>query len=149
MRFWDTCAIVPLLVQEARSEIMKSIHQNDEELVVWWGTPVETSSVFARLRREEKLTQSEEQQLRNRISTLAEYWNEIVPSDTARNLAHRLLLRHPIRAADSFQLAAALVWAGDRPEDNVIVCLDGRLRNAARAEGFNVLPTEEDFKLLT
>ena len=149
MRFWDTCAIVPLLVQEARSEVMKSIRQEDEELVVWWGTPVETSSVFARLRREEKLTQSEEQQLRNRISALAEYWTEIIPSDAVRNLAHRLLLRHPLRAADSFQLAAALVWAGDRPEDNVVVCLDGRLRDAARAEGFTVLPTEEDFRSLS
>jgi uncharacterized protein len=125
---------------------MKSIRQDDEELVVWWGTPVETSSVFARLRREGKLTQTDEMQLRNRITTLAEAWTEIVPSDTVRNLAHRLLLRHPLRAADSFQLAAALVWAGDRPEDNVVVCLDGRLRDAARVEGFTVLPTEEELQ---
>jgi hypothetical protein len=127
---------------------MKALRQDDEDLVVWWGTPVEASSVFARLRREEKLTQSEEKQLRNRVGALAECWTEIVPSDTVRNLAHRLLLRHPLRAADSFQLAAALVWAGDRPEDNIVVCLDGRLREAARAEGFTVLPTEEDFRSL-
>lgn len=149
MKFWDTCAIVPLLILESRSETMKLIRQDDEDLVVWWGTAVEASSVFARLRREKKLTVSEEQQLRNRIGALAEYWTEIVPSDAVRNLAHRLLLRHQLRAADSFQLAAALVWVGDRPEDNSFVCLDVRLRDAARAEGFMVLPTEEDFRLLT
>lgn len=37
------------------------------------------------------------------------------------------------------QLAAALVWAGKAPKGHQFVCLDQRLREAARKEGFTLL----------
>jgi hypothetical protein len=48
---------------------------------------------------------------------------------------------HPLRAGDALQLAAALVACGERPEALPFVCLDDRLRDAARREGFAVLPS--------
>jgi hypothetical protein len=47
---------------------------------------------------------------------------------------------HPLRAADALQLAAALVWCDEAPQGTAFVCLDDRLRDAARREGFAVLP---------
>jgi hypothetical protein len=55
----------------------------------------------------------------------------------------RLLGLHPLRAADSLQLAAALVWVDRRPLGRPFICLDSRLREAARREGFTALPQEK------
>jgi len=57
-----------------------------------------------------------------------------------RESAGRVLLLHPLRAADSLQLAAALLWARSRPAGHDFVCLDERLREAASREGFVVFP---------
>jgi hypothetical protein len=56
-----------------------------------------------------------------------------------RRTAERLLRTHPLRAADSLQLAAALIAADHDPSNLEIVCLDARLTSAARREGFAVL----------
>ena len=55
-------------------------------------------------------------------------------------LVPRLLFVHPLRAADAFQLAAALVWCRERTAGAGFVCLDGRLREAVAREGFEVFP---------
>jgi hypothetical protein len=57
-----------------------------------------------------------------------------------RENAARALLLHPLRAAGSLQLAAALLWTRGRPAGHDLVCLDERLREAATSEGFAVLP---------
>jgi hypothetical protein len=49
-------------------------------------------------------------------------------------------LTHPLRAADTLQLAAALIWAEETPQGLEIVCLDQNLREAALKEGFTLLP---------
>lgn len=141
MRFWDSSALIPLCVEERHSKMVQDLMRDDSELAVWWGTPVECSSSFARIRREGVITPEAEQLLRAMMVRLAEYWTEITPSEEVRMTARRLLLRHPLRAADSLQLAAALVWAGGQPEDLCFVCLDSRLRDAARAEGFVLQPS--------
>jgi len=61
------------------------------------------------------------------------------PDEEVRRQARRLLRVHPLRAADALQLGAAIVWAG-RYEGREFVSLDARLREAARLEGFAVLP---------
>ena len=42
----------------------------------------------------------------------------------------------PVEMADALQLAAALVWCNRRPARRHFICLDRKLRMAARAEGF-------------
>lgn len=59
---------------------------------------------------------------------------------SAREQAGRALLLHPLRAADALQLAAALVWSRGQVAGHHFVCLDQRFREAARREGFTVLP---------
>ena len=49
-------------------------------------------------------------------------------------------MTHPESAPPALQLAAAFLWADRRPWGHDFVCLDARLREAARAEGFRVLP---------
>jgi hypothetical protein len=57
-----------------------------------------------------------------------------------REQAGRVLRLHPLRVADALQLAAALVWCQGDPIHHDFVCLDQRLREAARREGFHILP---------
>lgn len=54
-------------------------------------------------------------------------------------------LRALVQKADSLQLAAALIWSGNHPEGFEFVCLDTRLRDAAQAEGFSVLPAQNEY----
>jgi hypothetical protein len=55
-----------------------------------------------------------------------------------------MLARHPLRAADACQLAAAWVAAEGQPETLPVVTLDGRLAAAAEREGFPVLTWPDD-----
>jgi predicted nucleic acid-binding protein len=73
---------------------------------------------------------------------LVALWTEIQPGEVLRERALRLLASHNLRAADALQLAAALVWAEERPAGRIFICLDARLREAARLDGFTVLPED-------
>jgi predicted nucleic acid-binding protein len=139
VRFWDTSALVPLLLDQAETERVSELLAEDFEIAAWWGTPVECASAAARLRREDRLTVDEEDQVHELLDVLRSSWLEILPSEEVRNRAIRLLRVHGLKAADALQLAAARVWAGstDRPE---MVTYDERLALAAKLEGFRVLP---------
>jgi len=139
MRFWDTSALLPLLVDEPARERLLALLEEDSEVLAWWGTPVEMACALARREHEELLTADEVAAALDAARVLAEGWHEIVPSDAVRRTAERLLRTHPLRAADALQLAAALIAADHDPTSLAIVCLDERLRVAARREGFIVL----------
>jgi predicted nucleic acid-binding protein len=140
VKFWDASAIIPLCLQEPQTALLKRIAEEDGAIIAWWATPVEVYSALARRRRENILSKADEDQARQVLAKLAEGWTEIVPSMKVREHAGRALLLHPLRAADSLQLAAALVWAGGHASGHQFVCLDQRLREAAHQEGFLILP---------
>jgi len=140
MKFWDSSAIIPLCLEEPHSELVRQLANNDGEVAFWWGTPVECCSSFARLKREGNISSDEELAVRRLVDQIADSGTEVTPSAEVRLTARRLLLRHPLRAADALQLAAALVWAANNPDDLGFICLDKRLRDAARTEGFTVEP---------
>lgn len=139
MRFWDASAIIPLLADEpARGDMLGLVGQ-DAEILAWWGTPVEIASALARREREKLLNADEVASALAAARVLAESWHEIMPSDSIRRTAERLLRVHPLRAADSLQLAAAIVAADHDPGSLEVICLDARLASAARREGFAVI----------
>jgi predicted nucleic acid-binding protein len=146
MKFWDSSAILPLCLHEPRTSLVEKIVREDFEMVAWWGTPIEGYSAFARLRREDILDDVGEQEARACLNQWAKEWTEMEPSLQVRDNAARVLLLHPLRAADSLQLAAALVWANQKGMGHEFVCLDRRLRGAAQREGFSVLPREADIQ---
>jgi hypothetical protein len=93
-----------------------------------------------RRRREGVLNTDAELKARAILSALSIEWSEVQPSELVRQRAERLLSIHPLRSADAFQLAAALIWAQENPQGHEIVCLDQNLREAAHKEGFTVIP---------
>ncbi len=111
MRFWDASAIVPLTVDELESPTVSALLSGDESIAVWWGTRVECMSALMRKRREGNLNWLEVDQSKRVLDELAESWSEIPPSDGLRDMAEALLRVHSLRAADAYQLAAAMRWA--------------------------------------
>jgi predicted nucleic acid-binding protein len=107
-------------------------------MVVWWGTPVEAHSAFARLVRDGELTAAERTAAVRRLTQLRLSWNEILPSEQVRSKAEELFDDYPLRAADALQVAAALVWCRERPRRRPFVCFDERLVKVATAVGFTV-----------
>lgn len=120
----------------------REIIANDSHIVAWWGSSIECFSAVARLSREGQLNEEEEDQVVRLLSILSETWTEIKPGEEIRSQSKRLLRLHPLRAADSLQLAAAIMWADMSPKGQSFVSFDGRLRDAARKEGFRLMPME-------
>jgi predicted nucleic acid-binding protein len=139
--FWDSSALVPLLIAEARSAQMLVLLAADREPAIWWASPIECQSALRRRQRERTLASVAVKQALQRLRQLTEDLDVVAPTDPVRDAAARSLAAHPLRAADALQLGAALVWcAGESGQG--FVCLDDRLREAATREGFEVLPQD-------
>jgi predicted nucleic acid-binding protein len=140
MKFWDSSAVVPLLVNESMTRIISKILADDRHMHVWWATEVECVSALARLERESSAPSAAIETAIDRLAALRDEWSEIGAGSNVRDVARRLLRVHTLRAADALQLAAAWVLADGDPGSITVVSLDDRLREAARREGFPLLP---------
>ncbi len=133
-----------MIVREATSAAVTGFLREDNDVAVWWGTWVECAVALSRLVRESRLNKEGEEEMRTLLALLAEDWSEIQPTDEVRLLAGRVSKRHPLKAADTLQIAAALVWCEEETEGREFVCFDDQLRRAASEEGFDVLPESPD-----
>jgi predicted nucleic acid-binding protein len=140
MKFWDSSAVVPLLVNELMTGTISEILAGDRHIHVWWATEVECVSALARLERESAAPPALIETAINRLAALRDEWSEVGAGSNVRDVARRLLRVHMLRAADALQLAAAWVLADGDPGSVIVVSLDDRLRDAARREGFLLLP---------
>ncbi len=144
MKFWDTSALVPLLVSEAKTARLQAIAAKDPTMFVWWGSEVECVSALARLEREGVLDELTVSLALDRLRQLSSTWHVVDASDALREAAVRFVRVHPLRAADALQLAAAYLASERRPSSLEFVTLDERLAIAARKEGFPVTGVELD-----
>ena len=139
MKYWDTSAVVPMLVDEPSSGQMRTILAQDRDVAVWWATVVECVSAIGRRERAGTTERLGAREASENLAILAAGWSEIPPSEGVRDDACRLVRVHDLRAADAFQLAAARAASDDHPETLPFVTLDDRLALAASREGFPVL----------
>lgn len=139
MRFWDSSALVALLIQEELSGPLVEIILSEPEFITWWGTVVECTAAITRRERAGSLARVDSTQAFQRLQALARAWYQIEPGEAVRETAQRFLRVHDLRAADALQLAAAFAAAEGRPASLEFVCLDDRLNTAAQREGFRVL----------
>lgn len=139
MNFWDTSALVALGIEEVHHRSARRILQADDRMAVWWGATIEYVAALSRRERDGSLTTNEVSAQLARLQALSQVWYEVQPSHRTKLLAQRLLRVHPLRAADSLQLAAAIAVAEDNPSSIGFVCFDARLNEAASREGFAIL----------
>lgn len=140
MRYWDSSAILPLLAQESDTERRRRQFKEDPQIVTWWGSKLECASALSRLHREAVLADGAFEQVLGDLEILSSGWIEIQATEKLRQRALRLLRVHSLNAADAFQLGAALIACGESPHTLPFLCSDSRLNEAARKEGFPLLP---------
>lgn len=138
MRFWDASAVVPLLVGESMTSVCRRLYEEDPQLLVWWGTEVECTSAICRRERDGVLDAEAAVDAGCALDDMRRRWHEVQPTAEVQEQARRLLRLHPLRTADSLQLAAALAVSEFHPATLPFVTLDSRLARAARREGFTV-----------
>lgn len=139
MKFWDSSAIVPLLAEEAATSSVVGLYREDPLVFAWWGTEVECVSALARLERQGSISPISLAEALKRLQALKSRWQEVQPIEALKETAKRLLRVHHLRAADSLQLAAAILASEHRPSSLSVVCFDERLTAAAQREGFDVI----------
>jgi predicted nucleic acid-binding protein len=119
---------------------MRKLWRETSRVVTWWGTTVEVRSAISRLHSEGLLTVKGRQQALARLEVLRQEWREMMPSDKVRSFAEKLPDAYGLRALDSLQLAAALVWCNEKTKNRMFVCDDSKLSVAAQTVGFTVIP---------
>jgi predicted nucleic acid-binding protein len=140
MRYWDSSAIVPLLVQESATETVRALLAEDPEVVVWSMTSLEVTSALWRRARAGEIEEQARMAASQGLAELEEAWNALIDVAQIVGRARRLLAVHSLRAADAAQLAAALIACREHTDVLEFVTLDDRLADAARREGLRVLP---------
>ncbi len=138
MKFWDSSALIPLLVREKFSAPLRPLAR--DRMAIWWGTSVECVSALCRLRREGAFSDGQTAEILADLGRITAGAVEVLPVDSVRLRAEGLLRAYALRAADALQLAAALALFDNRPAGCDFVSLDARLRDTAALEGFRILP---------
>jgi predicted nucleic acid-binding protein len=139
MKFWDTSALVPLLLPEGDSAQRVAQLREDPVMAVWWATQIECESALERRLREKSLSAGQARAARVRLGELASHWHEVLPGASLRLLSIRLLRTHPLRAADALQLAAALTLAQAGVPGMAFLTADEELLASAENEGLACL----------
>lgn len=139
MRYWDTSALVPLLVEEEGTDLVQAWLREDASVATWALTRLELNSAIERRFREGALTAVQRRDLLARCERFAATWGEVADVLAVRARAQPMLARNDLRAADAAQLGAASLLADGLVQSLEVVCLDRRLAAAADREGFRVL----------
>jgi len=143
MRFWDSSALIPLIVAEPGTELVRAWLADDTTIAIWSLTRVELVSGVERRAREGRLNAKQRRNALRDIARLCDDAHEVTDVLAVRARATTLLSHHPLRAADACQLAAALLVAAASPTHTMtMVVFDQRLAAAADVEGLDVLTWE-------
>ena len=138
MTYWDSSALVPLVVDESSTGRMRKLLFEDPDVTTWLWTRTEVISAIERRVRQGLIPAPERRPVLDRLYDLAVGWDEVTEVLAVRHRANALLARHPLRAADAGQLGAALhVWE-QTGAMLPFVTRDRRLALAAEREGFDV-----------
>jgi len=140
VRFWDSSALVPLVVRQTGSAEAESWLAEDAAVVTWTLAGVEVVSALRRLVREGALRERSAREAEELAGDLMKGAHVVRDVEQVKRLAGRLLRLHPLRAADALQLGAALAWADGHAEGQIVHTYDRRLAEAAGREGFRVIP---------
>jgi predicted nucleic acid-binding protein len=138
MAFWDSSAIVPLCVYQQNSVIARRLSRKFREKFAWQAYVVEVSSALARLQREGLIDATKHQLFQDRLIRLEAKFIVISEHDRIIELARTFPSLYGLKAMDSLQLAAALVWCKEYPNRKDFVSADERLLAAAESAGFTV-----------
>lgn len=138
--YLDTSSLVKLYLDEVHSEAVHRWAQEAEVLATSRVAYPETLAALARRWREGDLDDESFQRVK---ATFQEQWPAFAALDLNETTAGELAITHALRGFDAIHLAAALDLRREA-EDTLVAftAFDGRLAQAARAEGLQVLDAD-------
>ena len=141
MEFWDSSALLPLVVhQRAFSLLCRRALVGSGPRAVAFLARIECRSGLARLVRDGVLTDAERDRASRALDALLARFDVVAFSSTVEQHALDLLVRHGLRALDAMQLGCALALRAGRHTLRVsLACCDRRLARAARGEQLDLL----------
>jgi uncharacterized protein len=135
VRFWDSSALVPLLSDEEKTDVVQALFREDRNIVTAFITPVELISAIC---RKAGVNRDLRRLAMQRYSVVQANWTLIDDYEQLMASARAIAAQQCLRTGDAIQLACAL---RARPDKSLpFVTLDGELIYAAREAGFTVLP---------
>jgi len=96
VRFWDSSAVVPLVVREENSDRVRTWVEDDEDMVVRTLTEVEVRSALSRMAREGRLGPDDLLQVTLDADDLLRQFHTVESLSAVKNRAKRPLMLHPL-----------------------------------------------------
>jgi len=137
LAFWDSSALVKLLVEEAGTDVAVALWDESSGVVASRLAVPEVSAALASAERRGRVDQAA---VRNAHDEWRRYADALHFMEVSTEIADRaavLVVGHPLSGADAVHLATALAL---REVEPVLATWDRRLATAAVAEGLAVVP---------
>src|SRR5207247_3063183 len=109
VRFWDSSAIVPLVLVEPATTRVRAWLREDATVAIWTFTRVEVLSALARRRRAEPRMRRQIAAARREFREAWPRWSGATMIDAVKRRAERLVETHRPRAAAALEARAARV----------------------------------------
>lgn len=138
MKYWDSSAIVPLIVPETKTEESRNLIKKDRQILTWMLTETEILSALCRKLRDGSINLREFNSAKRHLFDLKRSWIIVTHAEKVQQRANILLERYPLRAFDALHLASAEVAINENYSRLDFVTYDARLQEAAYKEGFNL-----------
>jgi predicted nucleic acid-binding protein len=88
MKYWDSSAIMPLLLLEQSSAAMKDVFSRDRTVFAWWAAEVECVSALARVERERRLNPDDLAFAYRRLQVFCASWYVIQPNEALKEITN-------------------------------------------------------------
>jgi len=135
----DASAILAWLLREPQGEDVAALLAGAANIVSSEIVMVECDRALLRLLAERRLPEPIKEELSARVAAAVMHWTQLAVTSTILLRARQPFANRPLRTLDAIHLASALEGRRAFP-DLAILSLDDRMRRAARAIGFEVLP---------
>jgi predicted nucleic acid-binding protein len=139
MLYWDSSAVVASILNEKSGVDVDEFARSGSENRIYTAiiTPLEIESAFQRRLREHSVTVKEADIGRITAAEFRKSAFLVVSDHNVLDMALHLHKIYNLRPADAIQLASARIGT-DNPSGVHFLCLDIKLNEAAKREGFNV-----------
>ena len=135
----ESSAVLAWLLDEADGPAVRERLANAQIVVASDLTLIECDRVLIRAAALRELTEADAADRRAHLTTAAAHWNVLRISGEIVDRARQPFPDEPIRTLDAIHLASALVARSAAPRLELL-CLDERIRAAARRLGFPLQP---------
>lgn len=139
MLYWDSSALVASFIAEQETSKVRSFSIQAGELRSYTAiiTPLEVESALQRRLREQSISVKQADETRLLISEFRKQAYLVIADQNILDIALHLQKIYNLRVADALQLASARAGT-ENPSKVYFLCLDEKLNEAAKREGFHV-----------